>query len=171
MVNMKFVPSGFTGDWIQKPLEGIIEKHLADNWTEEDVPKKSEIKFGYLLNQNVGDVRTSLAIKCIDYGQEIYDKGTNYASCVFVNKVIVHIEGRRLMDNVSKISPINFEEMKLKITSIINGDPMALVSTEGIHRMIVENTDPIYPIKDKQNWFATDLNVTITRYMSRMVVP
>ena len=75
------------------------------------------------------------------------------------------------MDNVSKISPINFEEMKLKITSIINGDPMALVSTEGIHRMIVENTDPIYPIKDKQNWFATDLNVTITRYMSRMVVP
>ena len=40
MVNMKFVPSGFTGDWIQKPLEGIIEKHLADNWNRRRCTKE-----------------------------------------------------------------------------------------------------------------------------------
>jgi hypothetical protein len=170
MVTIKFLPSGFAGEWTVKPIEKIIEKHISDNWTEDDVPKKSEIKFGYLLSQNVGDVRTSTAIKCIDNGQVIFDKGTNYASCMFVNKVIVHIEGRRLMENAARASPLGFEDMKLKVTSIINSDPMALKDTEGIHRMIVDVTDPIYPIKDRQNWFATDLNVTVTRFMSRIII-
>jgi hypothetical protein len=171
MVTSTFVPSGFLGDWVLKPMEGIIEKYLADNWTENDVPKKSEIRFGYLLSQNVGDVRTSLTLKCIDNGQEIYDKGTNYASCLFVNKVIVHIEGRRIMENVTKISPVGFEEMRLKVISIINSDPLGLKDSEGIHRLLVDISDPVYPIKDKQNWFAMDINVTTTRFMSRIVIP
>jgi hypothetical protein len=171
MVTVKYIPSGFQGDWVIKPIDRVIEKYLADNWTEDDMPKKSEIKFGYLLAQNVGDIRTSLALKCIDYGSEVYDKGTNYASCIISNKIVVHIEGRRIMENVTRIMPLWFEEMKLKILTVISADPLALKDTEGIHRLSVDTTDPIIPIKDKQNWFSMDINLTVTRFMSRVIIP
>lgn len=163
----KFIPSGFIGIWTEKYVHELVEKHLSDNWTEDDIPKKSEIKFGYLLEQNVG-TRVSLSLKCVDGGQEIFDKGTNFASCLYLSKVIVHLEGRLIMQNFSKDYPIGLEQMKLKVLNVINSDPTALKDTEGIHKMSAETSDPIYDIKDKQNWFALDVNITATRFMSRV---
>jgi hypothetical protein len=166
----KFVPSGFTGEWVLKPMNEVIEKYLSDTWTENDTPKKSEISFGYALGQNVGDTRKVVALKCLDGGQENYDKGTNYASCMYINKVVVHLEGRLITGNFQKDSPIQLEQMKLKIMDIINGDPMALKDIEGIHRMLASTSDPVYPLKDKVNWFGLDVNITTTRFMSRITV-
>lgn len=163
----KFVPSGFSGSWTEKYVHEIIEKHLSDTWTENDIPKKSEISFGYALGQNVGDIRKSVALKCIDGGFEILDKGTNYASAMYINKVIVHLESRLVSGNFQKDSPITLEQTKLTIINIINGDPLALRETEGIHRIIASTSDPVYPIKDRVNWFALDVNITVTRFMTR----
>jgi hypothetical protein len=163
----KFVPSGFTGLWTEKYVHEVIEKYLSDSWTEDDIPKKSEISFGYALGQNVTDVRKSVALKCLDGGQEVIDKGTNYASAIYVNKVVVHLEGRLASGNFQKDSPVSLEQTKLKIINIINGDPLALKEEEGYHRMVINSSDPVYPLKDKVNFFGLDVNITVTRFMTR----
>lgn len=168
MVNTKFVPSGITGTWIKKSIHEVIEKYLSDSWTENDLPKKSEISFGYVLGQNVTDVRKSVALKCLDGGQEIIDKGTNYASAMYVNKVVAHLEGRLTTGNFQRDSPVSLEQMKLQIIDIINGNPLALAVTEGIHRMVATTSDPVYPLKDRVNWFGLDVNITVTRFMTRI---
>lgn len=166
----RFVPSGFTGTWTEKYVHEIVEKYLSDAWTEDDIPKKSEISFGYALGQNVNDTRKSIALKCIDGGQDVIDKGTNYASTIYINKVAVHLESRLVTGNFQRDSPINLEQAKLKILNIINGDPLALRETEGIHRMIASSSDPVYPIKDRVNWYALDVNITVTRFMTRVEI-
>ena len=152
----RFVPSGFTGTWTEKYVHEIIEQYLSTSWTETDIPKKSEISFGYALGQNVSDTRKSIALKCIDGGQEIIDKGTNYASAIYINKVAVHLEGRLSTGNFQRDSPLTLEQTKLKILNIINGDPLALRDTEGFHRMVGSSSDPVYPLKDKVNWFGLE---------------
>lgn len=165
---VKFIPSGFSGTWTIKPINEIIEKYLSDTWTEDDVPKKSEISFGYALGQNVSDTRKSIALKCVDGGGEVLDKGTNYASAMYINKVIVHLESRLASGNFQKDSPISLEYTKLKILDIINGNPLALNDTEGIHRMVASSSDPVHPIKDRVNWFYLDVNIIVTRFMTRV---
>jgi len=166
----KFIPSGFIGTWTEKYVHEVIEKYLSDSWTENDIPKKSEISFGYALGQNVGDTRKSVALKCLDGGQEIYDKGTNYASCMYINKVVAHLEGRLSTGNFQKDSPVQLEQTKLKIMNIINGNPLALKDTEGFHRMVTTSSDPVYPLKDRPNFFGLDINITVTRFMTRIEV-
>lgn len=165
----RFVPSGFSGTWVEKYVHEVIEKYLSDSWTEDHIPKKSDISFGYALGQNVSDTRKIVALKCLDGGFEIYDKGTNYASCMYINKVVVHLEGRLISGNFQKDSPIQLEQMKLNILNIINGDPLALKDAEGFHRMVAVSSDPVYPLKDKVNWFGLDLNITVTRFMTRII--
>lgn len=166
----RFIPSGFTGEWVLKPINEIMEKHLYDSWTDDDIPKRSEISFGYALGQNVGDVRKSVALKCLDGGGDILDKGTNYASAMYINKVVVHLEGRLISGNFQKDSPVQLEQCKLKILDIINGNPLALRETEGIHRMVSNSSDPVYPLKDRTNYFGLDVNITVTRFMTRTEV-
>ncbi len=166
----KFVPSGFTGTWTEKYIHEVIEKYLYDSWTENNIPKRSEISFGYALGQNVSDSRKSVALKCLDGGQEVIDKGTNYASAMYVNKVVVHLEGRLSTGNFQKDSPVSLEQTKLQIMNIINGDPMALINTEGIFRMVASSSDPVYPLKDRVNFFGLDVNITVTRFMTRVEV-
>ena len=164
----KFVPSGRLEIYTEKLANEVVEKYLADSWTEDDTPKKSEIRFGYLLNQNVGDNRTSLSLKCLDGGQDVIDKGTNFASAIYLNKVIVHMEGRKIMNNATQDYPIELEQMKLKIINVINTDPTYLKSSEGYHRMVASTSDPISKLKDKQNWFYVDVYITVTRFMSQI---
>jgi hypothetical protein len=171
MVTYEFIPSGFVGEWEGKLVNKIIEKYLEDTWTEDDTPKKSEIKFGYILEQNISELKVTLALKCMDNGQKIIDKGTNYASCIYVNDVTVHIEGRKISDNYARDYPIGLEQVKLKVLNIINSDPLALKDTEGIHKLSIDVTDPVYPIKDKPNWFYLDIHVTVTRFMSKIILP
>lgn len=170
MVRHEFKPSSITGTWEKKYVNEIIEKYLSDSWTEDDTPKKSEISFGYALGQEVGTVATrkSVAIKCLDGGLKVIDKGTNYASAVYVNTVVAHLEGRLATGNFQKDSPVSLEQTKQTIIDIINGDPIALQSSEGFNRMIAESSDPVYPLKDRPNFFGLDVNITVTRFMTRI---
>lgn len=170
MPRKKFVPSGFVGTWTEEYVNEIIEKYLMDTWTETDIPKKSEISFGYALGQEVGTsaTRKIVALKCLDGGLKTFDKGTNYASAMYINTVVVHLEGRLTSGNFQKDSPVSLEQTKQTILDIINGDPLALRETKGIHRMIAESSDPVYPLKDRPNFFGLDVNITVTRFMTRV---
>ena len=171
MVRHEFKPSSIVGIWVKKYVNEIIEKYLSDNWTEDnDTPKKSEISFGYALGQEVGTAtaRKKVAIKCLDGGLKIIDKGTNYASAIYINTVVAHLEASLTTGNFQKDSPISLEQTKQTILDIINGDPTALQVSEGFNRMIAETSDPVYPLKDRPNFFGLDVNITVTRFMTRI---
>jgi hypothetical protein len=89
---------------------------------------------------------------------------------MYINKVAVHLESRLVSGNFQKDSPINLEYTKLTILDIINGNPLALKDSEGIHRMVATSSDPVYPLKDKINWFGLDVNIIVTRFMTRVSV-
>ena len=166
----QFVPSSIVGAWTKKYVNEIIEKYLSDSWLETDTPKKSEISFGYAMGQEVGTstTRKLVAVKCLDGGLKIIDKGTNYASAIYMNTVVAHLEGRLLQGNFQKDSPISLEQTKMTILDIINGNPTALTGIEGINRMIAESSDPVYPLKDRPNFFGLDVNIMVTRFMTRI---
>lgn len=152
----------------------VIEAYIKSKFTETTVPKQSEIKFDFTLEDKTPDKPgIDYALKCYYNGFEDSPHTANYQTIHRVDKVRIHIEGKSVMNNRQKDIPVNFIKIRDIIQSAITGDSTALYTSNGIYQMYVTKGDAIEEVykKDARNIFAMDIFCECHYLLGRVITP
>lgn len=164
---IKIVPTGLT-DYNSNYLHEIIEDYLYQNWSETDLPPRSQIKFNYKMDQNVVTGAKS-ALKCEDAGtldnDSMYNNDTAWRE---VHGIDIWLESRAI-SNFAQDAPIELFQMKNKIRDIISRDRLALRNV-GVQLMTFYDTDRVEQDEIATYIFRMKVQLRLTQFMERIEV-